>query len=293
MASCPSCGRPVAVARATCLYCGHPLGSGRVTAAPGPAEAAATPEAAPPRRLVVLDLGDASPATVARALGVPPYEAGLLARRGGLHLHRILDPSAAEAEAARLGAEGLAAILVPEVEARVRPVRATGGERSEGALVLRTEEGSLIVRDEDLLLIVRGPIARRYRPPFKRRRVETATLEDGYRVHLHRRAEPRPVEIDAASFEVGFAVTGSTRLELDAWVGSVAPRVPRDDAFRRLPPALGPAQPEPRGPLAAAASLGRGAGEGADDGEDSVLLLDNAEQFRFYSGWRAAVERRR
>jgi len=24
-----------------------------------------------------------------------------------------------------------------------------------------------------------------------------------------------------------------------------------------------------------------------------VILLDNVEQFRFYSGWRAAVERRR
>jgi hypothetical protein len=281
------------------LYCGLPLPPALVTAAPegaapAPPAAAPGPEAAAPQRsLVVLDLVDVPPATLARALGVPPYEAALLARRGGLHLHRVLDPSAAEAEAAQMEAEGLAVVLVPETEARARPVRVAGGERSERALALRTEEGAVTVRDEELLLIVRGPIARQYRPPFKKRRVETATLEDGYRIHLHRRAEPRPVEIDAANFEFGLAVTGSARLELDAWVRSIAPGVPRDDGFRRLPPALGPAQPEPRGPLAVAAALARAARGAANNGDDDVLLLDNVEQFRFYSGWRAAVERRR
>ena len=191
----------------------------------------------------------------------------------------------------RLGTEGLAAVVVPETEARARPVRALGGARDQGSLALRTEDGPLVVARGQVLLVVRGPIAREYQPSFKRRRVHTARLEEGYRVHLHLRAPagPRPVEIDAAHFEFGFAVTGSARLELDSWVETVAGNAPRDDGFRRLPPALGPAEPEPKGAVSAAASLGRT----SRDAADAPVVLDNVEQFRFYSGWRAAAERRR
>ena len=101
------------------------------------------------------------------------------------------------------------------------------------------------------------------------------------------------MEIDAGSFEFGFAATGSARLELDAWVEEVASGAPSDDAFRRLPPALGPAEPEAKGALSAASSLGL-ASRGRETGRDGgPIVLDNVEQFRFYSGWRAAVERRR
>jgi hypothetical protein len=302
MANCPQCRRPVAVARAACLYCGAPLPpQGGTTAAAAPATAMAELPAAvtdlarpaPMRTLVVLDLDGVDPTTLAPVLSLPAYEAALLARRAGLQLHRVLDPEAAAAEARRLAADGLVVFLVPEAEARVRPVRATGGERTEGALALRTEEGPLTVRGEDLLLVVRGPIARHFRPSLRWRKVDTATLEEGYRVHLHRRLKPRPIELDATNFEFGFAVTGSGRLELDAWVEALAPGVPRDEGFRRLPPALGPAEPEPKGPLAAAASLGRTTRDRGAGTRHEPLLLDNAEQFRFYSAWRAAVERRR
>ena len=268
-------------------------GSSGSTAAPGPAEAAATPEPTPSRRLVVLDLGDASPATLARALGVPPYEAGLLARRGGLHLHRILDPSAAEAEAARLGAEGLAAILVPEVEARVRPVRATAGERSEGALALRTEEGSLVVRDEDVLLIVRGPIARRVPPPLQ----ETTGGDGDARGRLP--GPPAPPRRGPPRRDRRRELRG--RFRGDRLHPPRARRVGRlgragGSARRRLPAAAPGARARAAG---AAGTAGRRRiprprrARGADGREDGVLLLDNVEQFRFYSGWRAAVERRR
>jgi hypothetical protein len=292
MASCPSCRRPVALARATCLYCGAPLPPGLVSAAPAPAPAAtAEAGAAVARVVVVLDLAGARPEALARALDLPPYEQGLLARRGGLQLHRVLETAAAEDEAERLRAHGLTVVLVPEAEARVAPLRAVGGERSEGVLALRTEEGPLTLGRGGVGLVVRGAIAREYQTSEKRRRIDTARLEPGYRVHLHRRSEPRPVEIDASSFEFGFAVTGSARLELDAWVGEVAPEAV-DDGFRLLPPALGPAGREPAGAIAAVGSLrivpaGRG-GQG-----DAPGVLDNVEQFRFYSGWRAAVERRR
>jgi hypothetical protein len=297
MANCLSCQRPVAVARATCLYCGAALPPEHLTvalAAAGREEAPSTARAAAAdRSLVVLDLADANPDTLGRALGLPRYEAGLLAKRGGLQLHRVLDPAEAEAEAERLGARGVTAVLVPEAEARVRPLRATGGTRAEGTLTLRTEEGPVTVRRGDVLLVVQGPITREYQTSFKRKRVDTARLEEGHRVHLHRTREPRPVEIDAANFEFGSTATRSARLELDAWLGEIAGGAPRDDGFRRLPPALGPAEPEPKGALSAAGSLGLASRRRQDAGDEGSLVLDNVEQFRFYSGWRAAVERRR
>jgi hypothetical protein len=250
------------------------------------------PEERGGRTLVVLDLAGVDVATLVEALDRPFYEASLVARRGGFHLHRILEPGAAGAEAERLAARGIATLLLPEAEARVRPLRALGGARGEGSLSLRTEEGPVEVRRGEVLLVVRGPIAREYQPAAKRRRVDTACLDEGYRVHLHRKGEPRPVEIDAAVFERGGSAPGSARLEIDAWAEEVRGAAPCDDGFRRLPPALGPAEEEPKGALAAASSLGRAARGPGTGREEEPLVLDNAAQFRFYSGWRAAVQRR-
>jgi hypothetical protein len=241
---------------------------------------------------MVLDLAGVLPEALARALDVPPYEAGLLVRRGGLHLHRVLEGRAAGTEAERLRASGLTVFLLPEAEARLRPLRAVGGERCEGALALRTEEGPLTLRRGAVGLVVRGAIAREYQTSSRPRRIFTARLEPGYRVHLHRRLEPRAVEIDAFAFEFGFAVTGSARLELDAWVGELVPDQV-DDGFRRFPPALGPAGAEPKGALAAVGSLRLATAGGRRGRDEAPVVLDNVEQFRFYSGWRAAVERRR
>jgi hypothetical protein len=241
----------------------------------------------------VLHLAGAPEDVLAHALERTPYDAGLLARRGGWHLHRILEAAEAEAEVLRLGALGLTALRVPETEARVRPLRTLGGERGEGTLALRTEEGLVVVRRGDVLLTVAGPIVREYQTPSRRRRVDSARPDWGYRVHLHRREEPRPVEVDPATVERGSAVTGSARLEVEAWVQEVADTAPRDDAFRRFPPALAPAEPEPNGALAAVGPFGRARRDATTRPDDRMILLDNVEQFRFYSGWRAAVERRR
>jgi hypothetical protein len=241
---------------------------------------------------VVLDLDGVPPETLARALDQSPYEAGLVVKRGGFHLLRVLEGGSAEAEAGRLAASGLVVFLVPEAEARVRPLRALGGQRDEGALALRTGEGPVTLRRGDVRLVVRGAITREYQPASKPRRVDTARLEEGYRVHLHRRQDARAVEIDAFAFEFGVAVTGSARLELDAWVAAVAPGATVDEGFRRLPPALALAGPEPGGALGAAGSL-RLTTESRRGREEGPIVLDNVEQFRFYSGWRAAVERRR
>jgi hypothetical protein len=308
MLSCPSCHRPVAVARPSCLYCGKPLPpelASAVAPSAGPEPATAGGDAsAAARLLLVLDLAGARPEALVQALGLPSYQAGLLSKRGGYRFHRALEPPRAEAERERLLSHDVKVVLVPEDEARLPPLRVTGGGRTEHGLHLRTEEGPLDVRPSDLLLVVQGTITREYQTSLRRHRPRTARLEDGYRVHLHRLAETRPLEIDAFNFERGAAFTGSVRIEVDACVDAVSPGVPRDDEFRRLSPALGPAEQEPRGPLAAVGSLRarvegpasrtpRNVAAGADPDADRTAILDNVRQFRFYSGWRAAVERRR
>jgi hypothetical protein len=302
VAVCPSCRRPVAVARASCLYCGETLPPDAVVAPldssaapPGSLEPAIPTEesSSDPRSLVVLDLEGARAETLEDALQLSTYEADLLARRGGYQLHRILEEASAGEEAQRLQEAGLKVEMLPESEVRTRPLRALGGERRRGRLELRTEEDPLTLWRQDVLLVVRGPIARQHQPTYKRRRVEVASPEEGFRVHFHRFSDRRPVEIDASNFAFGFTVTGSTRLEIDAWVEGLGPDVPCDDGFRRLPPAFGIAAPEAKGPLAAAGSLSRSSRARESGGEGESVVLDNARQFLFYSAWRGALERRR
>jgi hypothetical protein len=284
MSACSRCGRPLAARLARCVYCG----------AEAPAGAAELPREATPetshRRLVVLRVEGADPAALARALGLAAAEAAHRARRGGWQLLRIAEPEAAREQAARLGEAGLAAVLVPEAEVRAAasPEVALGGEWKGGELALRTTRGPARVRASQLLLAVQGPIAREYQTSQQVKRSRTATLEPGYRFHLHRRGESRPLELDPGAFDFGAGGQGgSSLLQLTAWMQELTRGVVVDDGFRRLPPELGVAQASIAGPLAAADALGaRAAGRG-----DAPLVLDNLRQFRFYSAWRAAVER--
>jgi hypothetical protein len=301
MPGCPSCGRPVALALPRCLYCGAALGVEQVAAAAAAVRELAHGPAPPPspaRVLLVLELAGATADVLERATGLPAYESRLLARRGGLHLLRALDAGEAGRAAAAIAAAGVPVYEVPEAEARERPLRVTSGERRADSLVLRGEGGAIEVAAADLLLIVGGAIRRELPPRFERRKVDTARLEEGWLVHLHRARARQPLEIDAGNFAPGFALTGSARLEIAAWLSAMAPDVPRDDGFRWLPEALGPAEPDARGPMAAAASLRGSSGarrpeRRADSAGEAPALLDNVAQFRFYSGWRGAAERRR
>ncbi len=304
MPSCPSCLRPVALARASCLYCGAPLPADPAPDARSSSEPSLPPETERPatqRTLLVLDLAACAPEALATFASGARYEAELLARRGGFHVGRILPEERAESEAARLRAAGLATILVPESEARLSPLRALGGEKTPAGLVLRTEEGTVEIAPGGLLLVVSGPIRRERQASPEHRKVATATLDEGWRIHLHRASDPRPIEIDSANFEPGFAPAGSTRLELETWLAEFALGAVRDDGFRRLVPALAPAEPEPKGRLSAVSSLRTTRGVGStEEGRASRgrppskdQILDNVAQFRFYSGWRGAVERRK
>jgi hypothetical protein len=290
-AACPRCQRPIAAARATCLYCGTPLPADAV---PRPGEPAAADPAVPARpdqALVIGRLEAADATSVQRALGLTAFEAEQRVRRGGLQLLRRAAREEGERQAARLTGEGLLAWAVPEDEARAEPLVARGGRLGEGALRLRLEQGTLSVAPTDLMLVVRGPIAReRQTEPPARRLVRAATLAPGYRVHLWRRHEPRPLELDPDAFDFGVAGPVSSQLQLLEWIDAVRGDAPVDDEFRREPPALSPAAP-PEG----AEALLRGARPRARSRsrkEGEPVVLDNLEQYRFFSGWRAAVQRR-
>jgi len=267
------------------VYCGA---DAPPTAPEAPGEAPPEPS---PRLLVLAQTGVADPEALARALGLAVADAAHRVRRGGWQLLRIAEPAAAREQAARLGEAGVVAMLVPEAEVRssARPVVALGGEGNGRELSLRTTEGSMRVEAAHLVLAVQGPIAREYQTSQVVKRTRTATLEGGYRFHLHRKGEARPVELDPGAFDFGARASGaSSLLQLSAWVQELTRGVLVDDAFRRLPPELGVAESAAAGPVAAADALGARA---AVRGE-AALVLDNLRQFRFYSAWRAAVERR-
>jgi hypothetical protein len=274
-----------------CVYCGAALGADTVASAAAAREAtlAPPPPEGPPRTLIVVD-AEADPAALARALGESAYEGAQRVRRGGLHLWRLVAAAEGEAETARLRETGITAWTVTEADVKKGqpPLGASRGSGEGGTLHLVTGEGKLALGARDLLLVVKGPIAREYQTEGKVRRVSTASLEPGYRFHLHRRDDPRPVELDPAEIDLGRApLLSSAQLQLAAWIEEAAQGVPVDDGFRRLPPALGTAQAT----SLATALGGRAAGRSGRPSER--VVLDNLAQFHFYSAWRGAVERLR
>ena len=290
--NCPGCGRPVAVARPSCLYCGAALSAATVAAAEKSREAVLAGDPAPreERALVVVRLDGAGEGALAAALGLSAYEASQWARRGGYHLHRAAPPAEAAADRERLAAHGVDAFVLDEapVRAAAEPETALGGTFDGEALQLRTEAGPLRLSAPDLLLVVKGPIAREHAPRADRLKfLRTASLDAGFRFHLHRPAGDRPVEIDPAGFELGAArAADSSLLEIAGWMARLGQGVPVDDGFRRLPPALAPATP-------AAAALGRADEALRQSAGREAGILDNLAQFRLYSAWRGAVERLR
>ncbi len=301
--TCPACQRPVALARAQCLYCGAALPAEAVAAAAESARALSGPalpdaEAAPPSAngvILVVDLSGAEVSVVAEALGLSAYEASLRVRRGGLQFLRVA-ASAEEAgrEAERLAGRGLAVIQAPEAEVRaaLSPVLALGGRLENGALRLRADEVEVVVGAGELRFAARGPIVREYGARAERKRLQTASLDPGYRFHLYRAGETRPIELDPGGFSFeGATASASSLLVLARWIEAIAGSATIDDDFRRLPPVLAPAEPTP-GDAAAEALIGRRP-KGGTKGKPMPAILDNVAQFRFYSGWRAAATRQR
>ena len=177
------------------------------------------------------------------------------ARRGGLQLHRV-GRRELEAEAERLARRRPSRpSRVGEAEARAAAhSSATGGRQDGACCTCGPRRGRSTSRPEDLLLIVRGPIRREYQArETSARRSRTATLEAGYRFHLHRGAIRRP-----SSSTRGFAfgaqapLAGSSLLSSRPGSRPSADAVPVDDGFKRLPRGPGASPEESRG-LAGAA----------------------------------------
>lgn len=287
---CPRCRRPVAAARRQCLYCGAELSAPAADPRPRtPAPPAGLPGSAlPDRVLVVVALDGMDAGRLAAAFGVSAYEAGQWARRGGYHLHRAAAAAEAAAETERLAAHGVAVFTFDEaaVRAAAEPEAALGGHFDGEALRLRTPGGAADVAGSDLLLVVKGPITREYLPKENPRFVRTSTLDPGFRFHLHRRDAPRPLEIDPAAFDFGsHRARESSLLEIAGWMAALAAYAPVDDGFRRMAPALAPATP-PTGSAARPEEALR------TSAASPPAVLDNVAQFRLYSAWRGAVERK-
>lgn len=268
--------------------------SARALSAPALPDAEALQQ--PPNGVVlVVDLSVAEAAVVAEALGLSAYEASLRVRRGGLQFLRVVaSTEQAAREAEHLAARGLALIQAPEVEARaaLSPVVALGGRLENGALLLRADGAEVVVGTSDLRFAARGPIVREYEAGAERKGLQTASLDPGYRFHLYRAEEKHPIELDPSSFSFeGATASASSLLVLARWIEAIAGSATIDDDFRRLPPVLAPAQPS-AADAAAEALIGR-RHKGGAKGKPAPAILDNVAQFRFYSGWRAAAERRR
>jgi hypothetical protein len=287
---CPRCGRPVAVARPQCLYCGAPVSSLEATdrrAHPRPPADAAPGAPRLERVLLVVGLDGVEAERLRAAFSISPYEAEQWARRGGYHLHRSAAAEHASAERERLAAHGIPAFTFDEATVRdaAEGEAAMGGSFDGQRLRVRTGADTVEIAGTDLLLIVKGPITREHLPMETVRFARTATLEPGFRFHLHRREAARPLEIDPAAFDFGARrEREGSLLEITGWVAALAESAPVDDGFRRVTPALAPAGP-PAGP---AARLEEALRTGA---AKAPTAMDNVTQFRFYSAWRGAVER--
>src|SRR5207247_1609649 len=183
--------------------------------------------------LVVVRLDGAPVTTVERELRSTVFEAEQRVRRAGLQFLRLAPRDEAEREAARLGRAGLAAWAIPEDETRAEPLLARGGRRGDGSLRLSLAKATLSLSSTDLLLVVRGPITReRQAQAPARRLLPAAAPAPGYRVHLWRREQPRPVELDPDAFDFGLAGPVSSQLQLLEWIEELRGSAPLDDGFR-------------------------------------------------------------
>lgn len=305
--TCPSCGRPVATARPTCLYCGASLPEETQTAA---AEAAARvlqaknlshleastggfgPEA--PRRVYVILDTTASIESIVDAFGISPWEAQQWQIASSFRLVRIAPEGRHEAMEAPLVASRHLHTIPEKIvtESRTpRFVEFVGA--SPGTLALSLEDPETLtarrleLEPSAVLLIVSGPIKReKVREAASYKKPSDTRLDDGWLIHLHTRDDPRPLEIDPGrtKFETsGPASAHMLSLELVRRLENAAVH---DAFFRNVVPALSPGA-DPLDELREMASAKKGGAK-----EPKRVVLDNMAQFREYSAWRAAIERR-
>ncbi len=304
---CPACARPIAMARANCVYCGAALSAEGLQAAALAAQrilqtrslanleavAKASARDHPPRRYVVIDTSVAGVETIADACGISAWEARQWQAASRYRLIRVSNEPADGPLESGLKAKGLRVLIVPDetvvrsrnpiplesIDPFADPAQCTVREDPEAPPLRKA------LREHDLALIVSASIKReRVMDQTSRRTPADTRLEDAWLVHLHLKGEARPWEIDPlrTAYEgAGLASAYMRTLELVRRLQAFAPH---DEAFKNVVPALSPGTDPLKG-LESFASAPRKKGK-----DPKVVVLDNVAQFREYSAWRGAIE---
>lgn len=299
------------MARATCVYCGAALSAQILEEANLAAErvlkskSLAHLEAAakghsgnqPPKRYLVADTSCTSAQILAQAASVSPWEARQWQAASRYRLLRITSEAEGSSLEARLEEMGVPCFSIPErIVAPARsPIPIESVDRASSPLQcsLRHSEESAPAQaallEDEVALVISASIKRervREQQASRRTRAETR-LEDILVVHIHLKAETRPLEIDPrrTGFEGGgLASAHMGTLEL---VRRLSTTAAHDTSFRNAVPALSPAEDT----SSDFAGLKKPIKPGAK--EPKVVVLDNLAQFREYSAWRGAVEKER
>ena len=298
------------MARGNCMYCGAPLPQEVREAAASAAErvlqtrnlaaleqAAMGPDTSQvKRRYVVIDTTTSTPEIIASACSVSVWEARqwqAASRYRLLKISREVEEDRLESNLRGMGldpivfseetvARARSPIPIDSIDTSAQPAVCMVREKPEGALFRRE------IQEEAIALIVSGPIKReKQRPQASKVRVDSR-LDDGWLVHLHFRSETRPWELDPR--RTGFEGTGlaSAHMQTVELVRRLSSRIPIDEAFKNVVPALSPGV-DPADELPGVkSSQGK-----SQDNQPKTIILDNVDQFREYSAWRAAIERLR
>ncbi len=305
---CPACARPIAMARANCVYCGAALSPADLEEATRAAQrilqtkslanleavSGGPAQESRPRRYVVIDTRAVQVETIASACGVSSWEARQWQAASRYRLVRISSEAADGPLESSLKAQGLRVLAVPDATVvRSRnpiPLESIDPLADPPQCTLREDPEAppsrRVLREGDLVLIVSASIRReRVKEEAPKRTPADTRLEDAWLVHLHFKGEPRPWEIDPlrTAYEgVGLASAYMQTVEL---VRRLSIAAPHDDAFKNMVPALSPGAD----PLGGLESLASDAGKKKGK-EPKVVVLDNVTQFREYSAWRGAIE---
>ncbi len=304
---CPACARPIAMARASCVYCGAALSAEALEEAALSAqrilqskslaslEAVVTgaPREAQPRRYVVVDTRAADAEKIAEACGVSPWEARQWQAASRYRLIRVSAEPADGPLESGLRAAGLRVLIVPdETVARSRnpiPIESIDSLAEPPQCTVREDPETPPSRRElragDLALIVTASIRReKVKDETPRRTPVDSRLDDAWLVHLHFKAGARPWEIDPLKTAYEGAGPASAYMRTLELVRRLQAFAPHDDAFKNMVPALSPGA-DPRTALASFAPANQKKSK-----EPKVVVLDNVAQFREYSAWRGALE---
>ncbi|MBN2369027.1 MAG: hypothetical protein JXO72_00900 [Vicinamibacteria bacterium] len=292
--TCPRCGRNVLATRLACIYCGEPAPRDTTPCLPQSLVAEAPLAVVSRRALIIVDLSNVSAEQAARALDLGLADASLRTRRGGYQLQRIVSLDESESCVARLRHNGVAAwsLSADRIEAGRHPVIVRGGDVAAGRFVLAENSAPIQVASENLLIALWGRIRReRHEPPGPERlryRPSPSSLEEEHCIHLHRRLEVRPLEIDPGAFEFAEQETAleSSLLRIRSGLESLMNHRTIDDSFRFETPVMTPMQARHVGIFAIVESLKDRFPEPRDRAPER---LHNLNQFRFYSAWRGAL----